>query len=585
MITLVITDSYDGQTDYIVPRSQRKGLYTTTQVPGGDFESGVMIPCAILSNWGRLPSLGSRYALYDPDIDPNNPFWIGVLTEHNLMAKKRVITGISLVAHGYYITTEWQNFKVNQVYGPSTSPTNSILDDKFVITDISDAIKNAVTQLDQYVTVDNDYIAQTGITVRVDSQAFAGNGAEAVLNWAAGTSTYLANPFIWQFYAIAGEPTLVFASMETQAYYLDDGLTEWGAKYALQPIVNEVTVEWGTRQRWTEPYDSGGSLSGPLKYVPFGGVNLIRNKYVNVGEDYFAIDDVKALAAGYLQKFNQIQPEGNITLEQPIRVVGNLSAAIHIVRAGKVIRTELPDNWPYEDVEKYIVSTRWEEDTCKTTVNFGTLSGISQDMRRLILLPNQGITWATAFGGQSVPAIDLRKVKAFGTVHVDLPDQSQPKIAPIFPTGIFSDDDHSYSGTETDVGGTLIPEIIPKRYFNFNQQIQMGDGSVVAIGDNAAGLFSENFLMKGWYIKTLKPLATNATLSVRIKVNGVAVPGATATLTAAQTNTGTITPFQVAAGDFISFDVLTNDVSIFIIVTPYGQQDYPEYPHYGPPAP
>jgi hypothetical protein len=586
-INLVITDARNSVTKRAVPKKARSGLYTTTQIPGGDFESGCAIACSLVDTWDYFPALGSKYEVYDTDWDPNNPVWMGVLVDVDIKVKKRRIIGYGLTARGYYYSLEWLNFTTRQVYGPSESPTNTITDEKHVITDITDAVKHAIAELDQYITIDNAFVPTTGINVRTDSQAFAGNNAESVLNWATGITSFLSNPFVWQVYAINGLPKIVFEAAETQAYYFDDGLSEWDVKNSLEDIINSCTVEWGNNQRWTAPYDDGGLVSGPLKYVPTGGVNLLKNKYVNVGEEYLNIDDVKALAAGYLERFNKIIAQGTVTVDKPLRYVGNNTrkTALPAIRSGKVINLAQPDNYPYEQVEHYITSTRWEEDGCTTQLNVGSLGGIYRDLRRLIMLPNSHMTWSNTYGGINSPSRDIYKIKALGTIMPWDPNNGLPIVRPIFPLGIQSDADHSYSGTETDVGGTVIPEVVPKRYFNFNQQIKMADDSVIVVGDNVAGLFSENFLMKGWYIASLKPAATNVSATVRIRKNGTAIPGAVATLSTDTQNTGTITPFQVAKGDFITFDVVTNDASTFLVVTPYGQQDYPEYPHYGAPTP
>lgn len=583
-VRLILTDARDGTTKREIPAKNRKGLFTTTQVPAGDFDSGCQVDCALVATWDSMPALGSKWEVYDTDFDPDNPVWGGVLVDDDREIKKRRLSRISLSAKGYYHSGEWQSFRVNQVYGPSESPTNTVTDQKETITDIVGAITHAVTQLDQYVTVPT--FPDSGINIRTDSQSFSGNNAVSVLNWAAGLTSFLATPFIWQIYFVAGLPTLHWAAMETAAFYFDDGLSEWSAKYSLQDIVNDVTVEWGNSQRWNEPYDSMGTLSGPLEYVSTGGVNLIKSKYVNAGEDLHNLDDVKALAAGYLAKFNQLIASGNVKLTKPVRTTGfSNKTPIIAIRSGHVINLAQPDNYPYEQIEHYVTSTRWEEDSCTCQLNIGTLNGVYTEMRRLVLLPNSNFVWGSRNGSINTDTRDLRKIRALGTISTSSPSDSLPIVRPVFPVGVFSDADHSYSGTEEDVGGTLVPEIVPKRYFNFNQQIKMADDSVVAVGDDVAGLFSENFLMKGWYIASLKPSGTNVSATVRIKKNGTAIPGAVATLSSAQQGTGTITPFQVAAGDLISFDVLTNDASKFLVVTPYGQQDYPEYPHYGAPTP
>lgn len=575
-ITVTMTNPLSLSQIYTYPRSLRESFNFTTSIPGGDDRCSVGIPCNQLTERG-LPPLGSVVKIWD-DYDPTYPHWLGRLDHYDFHIENKVLKSIKLECIGYYHTGEGEEskkFLTDVTYGPANQGS-SPLTDKVVTTDIKDAFSHACTQLMPDVQVLPGELATSGINLVQDSQTFGGESAVAVFNFLAAMTAYLATPMVWEIIPIAGVATLRFWTVDTGVTYYDDGRSIQDLTYDWRGIINRSTVEWGNNQRRTEPTDSGN----PILYTAFGGIANIQDKYVSVGEEYKTITDVQALALGYLTKFNVLKANGSVTFTEELR-----SAAGYIplnrIRAGRIVRNELPSGFPYADTDRYIVGTNYSEssDKCSLTVTMGQIGQLYRELRTLIGYPNP-TTWATAFGSFGAPVPLIRREINLGSEYIESPGATDARVAAVSPIAAISDD---RSGkTFGPYGGQLLPGILPDNFSELMLTMRTNDGSVLpvdAVNPILIIPITKDYKLSVWYIAS----TLSGGFTAVVKKNGVTF--ATLTIAAGSTGNGTMTETTLTIGDIVTVFVTANagnHVNTGGVVS--GLKHWPQFPEYPVPG-
>lgn len=586
-VTVIIKDIVSPHTEFVYTRGNRSKMSVEQVLPGGESSISFQIPCGLLA--AGLPHVGSTISLYDLE-GGSVPFRTFRMDEPKISVVQRVVTNIVLSGVGWYKESEDQRFRTAVSFGPSS--TGSIItEDKQSIADITDAVKYAVSEKCPDIIIDNSYVQNTGINIRMDSQSFTGQTAEDVLNYFAGLTSYLSTPFIWRVMTINGSPYLIWMAQVVNPYYWDDGLTSWDASYDLKDVINVCTIGWGNNQRWTEPFDSGGVISGPLAYAGSGGSNIERDKYVNVANEFTSEFDVQALAGGYLNKFNALLAKGSVKVSQPLRTIGDPPTYVSLQRieVGHAIGIALPDGWPSQlavDVDWYFSSVKWDEDQCVTTCSFGEISGLFKDMRRIIATPAPGLTWATAFGGQSIPrdlGNDLpvigpqRPSSSLFDIQGITVDAVTP-MAAMTTTGGNSGFNHDFG----PMGGQIMPPNLPDNFSEITTTLRSADGvtalPVDAVNAIAVIPIAKNYIVSGWIIATGQAGA----ITVEVKLNGTLLVDLVQP--SGQSATGTFTETTLVPGDVLTVFVTSNGGGIALAAPNInGNKHWPNFPTY--PAP
>lgn len=563
---------------YTYPKSLRESFWYTTSIPGGDDRISVGIPCDQLASRG-LPPLGSAIKIWD-DYDPTLPLWLGRLNKYSFHIENKVLKSIGLEGLGYYHTGEGDHckkFLTDVVYGPANQGS-SPLTSKVVTTDIKDAFSHACTQLMPDVQVLPAQLATSGINLVQDSQTFGGEGAVSVFNFLAALTSYLATPMVWEILPVAGVATLRFWTVDTSPTYYDDGRSNQDLTYDWDGIINRATVEWGNNQRWTEPTDS----LNPIIYTAFGGIANIQDKYVAIQDEYKALTDVQALALGYLTKFNQLKANGSVEFKEDLRQGTSAYIPINRVRAGRIIRNELPTGFPYSDTDRYIVEARYEEsqNQCSLKCSFGEVGDLYRELRRLVGYPNQ-TTWATIFGSYGKPVPQIERVPKLGSEYIEAPGATDARVSAVAPVAAISDDraDKTF-GTN---GGQLLPSILPDNFSELMLTIRTNDGSVIPVDAVNPVLIipiSKDYKLSLWRISS----TIAGTLTVLVKKNNVTF--ATLSITAGTNGNGTMTETTLTTGDIVTVFVTANagsHVNVGGLVS--GNKHWPQFPVYPVPGP
>lgn len=566
-IDIVITDIYDNNTEYVITRDLRKGLVVDNNVPGGHDTVQFDIPCALATSWmtqyGKWPSLGSRLEVRDNGV----PFWGGRYCKPQLRVEKRALVKIHLNAQGYYKSAEDDRFDTRVVYGIGDTGVQ-IGDDKTNCTDIVDGISHAITQLCPFVVV--PAITPSGINITMDTQAFAGASAEEVANFFAALTSYLATPMVWQILInpSTGLMDFTFTTMETAEYYYDDGLTSWDAEYDIERIMNVATVEYGNNQRWTEPFDTSGpgSLSGPLAYAsepPGTGTDIIRRKYVNAAEQYTGFDDIKALAAAYVSRFNNLKASGTIEVREALRRsgVGVVPVGIHLLMPGHVIKLDLPPDYPVvSDTSRYISHTSWSEDSCVTTLTVGDATGLYADMRRLVMLP-QKFTMSMSQGDIVQPLRNANEAPTIGTIYPGTEYDNvggHVVVRTVMPMAAMTTSGASVGANNKDFGdhgGQILPGNLPDNFSEILVPIRTADGSAIpvdAVNPVITLPIAKEYKLDTWRTATVQAGA----ITFVVKKNGVTM--ATAAQAAGNSGTGSFGLTTLAPGDVLTVFVTAN---------------------------
>lgn len=577
--TVIITQPDDPDVTFVYTPDRRSGFYFTTTIPGGDDTLGLMVPCEDLDTIG-YPKKGATVRVYLQGV--TNPIWIGRLEEPEFEIEDRTLKSVSLVAKGFQYSGQDQKFSTALVFGPASLTSSGILTDKIVTADLKGAIEYALTQKCPDIT--SGTINLAGFNLHADTQPFSGQTAVDVWNFISALTAFMSDPFVWEVYAdpITGLPTFYWMAAENGATYYDNGKSKQHLKYPLSSIINVAIVEWGNRQRWTEPLDSGSAIN----YTPLGGAQIRRDKYVTMQTEYQGLDDIKALAQGYLARFNVDRASGEIVLEETPRGGGVVDIAQ--VRAGKIIECELPDGFPGEGTaageQHYIVGTRWEEgseDVCDSiSLTIGEISGIYSEIRRLQTIPNANVLWAIDFAtyGKTIP--EVQKALQLGSEWPATPvSATDPQVRTVIPMAAISDGTNTYG----PLGGQLIPEIIPTRYMGPMMVFKSGNSSPVPTGNNVA---RGNCL--DWKELNSFQIISKESSNIVVRVNKNGILEATCTLPSGLDSGVDPIPegaFSTVIGDIITYDIVTNTASTDFSIMIYGEADHPTFPSYPAPTP
>lgn len=565
---------------YTVQRAERKGLEFSNVIPGGDHHLTFSMPCDVVGTKGEPPLAGDVVLRWG-----DQHVWEGILTSRTPHRKNGILTGLmKFEAIGYYRAWELKRLRSYTSYGPPILG-GSPLSDKVNIVDIRDIIAHVYGQCAQSLfNYDSSLIGGSGITLAQDSQTFAGNTALDVMNFVSVLVSYLSNPNVWQVKPreVGGfwEPYLYFQAMESVPRYWDDATgdveTEFTQDITRHP--NVVTVEWGNKQRWTAPLDDLGTVD----YTTFGGRPIELDKWVRFDQEYQGLDDIEALARGYLSVFKNMRSSGSVTVRKPIRASDGIGGYIQLdpilMRSGYVIENMTkPTADPLDDPQKYITEMAWREDSCTTSLTVGEATDLYKEIRRLAVLPNKTLSWAIAFGGLSIPGGSYNGVTPIiGQEFTNHPTDTTVRVGTVTPTAALTDGNHDFGPG----GGKILPENVPTRFVGPMQQFRMTDGSVlpsgIPAGVNVCRAICLNWKGLDAYQVVSKEAAT---ASIRINKNGTQV--ALCSLSAStNSNIQTIGsgPFSTVQGDVLTYDIVTNDVSTDLTVICYGEADHPGYP-------
>lgn len=601
-ITIVIHDPVYNK-EFVYDRDQRKGLYATNAVPGGNIESGCQIPCNVIgTKW--MPHIGSPYYLKYGGKN-GTIFWSGRLAQPHFTVKKRVITGVQLTAEGYVKQLEDRRFDNRLTFGfPETRSWT--INDKINVTDISEIIAYAISQKCPDIQVGAPYLDATGIQIHANTQTFQGSTPADIVNFAASLTAYLDNPFLWTITPlIAGLPTLKFQAIEYNPYYYEDGLSEWDAKYDLNNIFNVGIVEWGTDQRWTEPAGDPPDISGPIAYAGQGsGVDIRRDKYVNAAEEYTGFDDIKALASAYATHFNRLIASGTITLNQPIRTRPLSSGApsrltpLHLVEAGRACNVALPDNWPEHlsmetrDIDKFVTQVRWNEDAgeneCENAqLSFGEVQGLFAEIRRLMTMDRAHMTWSMSFANTAVPIRNTNEAPPLGTLYEGT-HYADGVVSTVLPMAALSSGAPSGGGGPQQfgkLGGQLLPGILPDNFSELLVPIRTADGSPIPVDPTVPVLvipLTKDYFLSEWLTASVQPgrfeidfkVGPDSTSWTNFLVGVVKQP-------AGRTATGTFVEKRLTKGDILNVFVVNNAGNIAnATVNVSGNKHWPQFPQY-----
>lgn len=298
-----------------------KGLSVTDVTPGG-FESATYE----VRNALYVPKIDAPVAVYDENYRKHA--FLGVVSGMREKADCMTIECGRTTRDDKFVPSP-PPLKITQTYPPATR--------------ISAIIRDAFQLMpDVY---DDSRIIDPDIQLVQETQNFAGNTGEDLLNFITSVTTQLSTPVLWWVWDAAHGghlSVLVVQFQDTGARYrVTITKNEIERVYSRNSYINSATVQWGNDQYATSPNEAGGeSLDHTI-------LRQRRMKYVNASRNIGTRGEALALAQNYLARFSQYRStSGTITLTcnthavramYPVVDAADDNYPLHLVRSGNAI--------------------------------------------------------------------------------------------------------------------------------------------------------------------------------------------------------------------------------------------------------
>lgn len=353
-----------GNQDYSTDEDLQ--LTTSDTVPGG-YDSCSFNVC----NWkDRVPNLNDKILLYDKVL--NKVIWLGRVEDVN----PNTGGNVSVQGRGYgFVGTTDRRFINTDTTGqlaPLTFREGMPVEDviRFALTFCNDVYDGG--------------IIDTGIQLHEESTNYALHTPLDIINFATALTSGFGTPLLWWVRETTTSPEiagLFTGFMDTSSRYdvalAHDADENIDSRYAVSGIINLAALAWGNGSQYlTEP----NVLASEVR--DYSALNIPRDKAVNGSNLVRTLADARALAGGYISRFNVFRAlSDTITIcsaspvaKPPLFPVPT-SIPTYLVRSGYGIQvTNMPEGYgKYNLGQKFIVrvETNWANGI--TTLQCGEL--------------------------------------------------------------------------------------------------------------------------------------------------------------------------------------------------------------------
>lgn len=352
-----------GNNDYSTDEDLQ--LTTSDTTPGG-YDS-----CSFqLCNWkNRLPNLNDKILLYDKTL--NKVIWLGRVEDVN-PTTSRGPHNIQGRGYGFVGTTDrrFTNVDYTGQLAPLTFRAGMPVEDvlRFALTFCNDVYDGG--------------IIASGLQLHEESTNFALHTPLDVINFATGLTSGFSTPLLWWVRETSPEIAGLFTGfMDTSSRYdislRHDNSEFIESRYSMQGIINQASLAWGNNSQYlTEP---NVLVSEPRDY---SAISIPRDKAVNASNLVRTLADARALAGGYISRFNVFRAISDTiticaaqpTAKPPLFTVPTTIPA-YLLRSGNGINiANMPSGMGrYNLSSKFIVRVETNWGSGVTTVQCGEL--------------------------------------------------------------------------------------------------------------------------------------------------------------------------------------------------------------------
>lgn len=356
-----------GNQDYST--DEDLNLTTSDTTPGG-YDS-----CSFqLCNWkNRLPDLNDKILLYDKTL--SKVIWLGRVEDINPNTGGNV--NIQGRGYGFVGTTDRRFTNVDSTgqLAPLTFREGMPVEDviRFALTFCNDVYDGG--------------IIDTGIQLHEESSNYALHTPLDVINFATGLTTGFNTPLLWWVRETTTSPEiagLFTGFMDASSRYdvsLAHDQDEYvESRYGLSGIINQASLAWGNGSQYiTEP----NTLVSESR--DYSAIGIPRDKAVNGSNLVRTLADARALAGGYITRFNVFRALSDTIVMCSAQPVAKpplfdvpTSIPPYLLKSGNGIQvTNMPSGYGrYNLGQKFIVrqETSWSNGV--TTLQCGELFNI-----------------------------------------------------------------------------------------------------------------------------------------------------------------------------------------------------------------
>lgn len=276
---------------------------------------------------------------------------------------------------------------------------------------------------------DSGHIIEFAGTLFEDSQDFAGQTFEDIMGWLAGLTSYYSTPLTWHIRncGLSDYGCMYMGFEDTSARLTVQYNKTFKSKFSAQAITNTSTLEWGgVGQIFTVPEDAVG------EGVDYSAIRVIRDRWVNAGNDVRLLGEAKALAYAYLSRFGawrSVSDSITIDCTKDEKVVGVSGSPLMgwvdhpqeidpwLVPAGLGCRIEnIPRKWGRYATPnvKYLTERKYNFTTGQLTLTFGVPRSLQEFIKLIQTFVVNRPTVLSDAVYASVPLVDQDTTTVFG---------------------------------------------------------------------------------------------------------------------------------------------------------------------------